>query len=356
MASMTDIAIVGMACRFPGAASVPAFWKLLREGRCALRTLPPGRWDEEVIYDPDPMAPGRSSAHTAGYLESIDEFEPSFFGISPREAVWMDPQQRLILEVVVEALEDAGLSMDALSGTRTGVFIGATSNDYALLVSQPEIIDSTTESYAGIGISPNVISGRVAYYLNWKGPCITVDAACASSLVCVHLASTSLRVGESTLAVAGGVNIIASPLWNVLLTKMRALAPDGLCKAFDARADGYVRGEGAGVVLLKPLEAALRNGDRIYAVIRGSAVLQDGRSNGLTAPNGVAQQDVVREALRDAGIAPKDVRYVEAHGTGTALGDPIELIALGSVLAEGRALGDLCAVGSVKTNIGHLEG
>ena len=351
-----QIAIVGMACRFPGAPDITGFWKLLREGRSGIGPLPDRRWDDAAILDDDPAAPGKSCVRVAGYLNGIDGFDALFFGISPREAQWMDPQQRLILETVYEAVEDAGIPIEQLSGSRTAVYVGSCSNDYELLVCQPAIVESLSDPYAPIGISPNVMSGRVSYCFNLRGPSMTVDTACSSSLVAVHLACKGLEDGEATLALAVGVNIIASPLSNILLSKPKGIALDGVCRAFDARGSGTVRGEGAGVVLLKPLDAAIRDGDPIYAVIRGTAVLQDGRTNGLSAPNGAAQQDVIRAALRRAGISARDLRYVEAHGTGTPLGDPIELMALGSVLAEGTDARDPCGVGSVKTNIGHLEG
>ena len=282
----------------------------------------------------------------------MDEFDADFFGVSPREATPMDPQQRLLLEVAWEALEDAGQAPERLAGSATGVFVGIATNDYGRLGRGD---DQPGEVYRITGNAASIAANRLSYLFDFRGPSLAIDTACSSSLVAVHLACQSLRSGESTLALAGGVNLILSPAIADSFRQAGMLAPDGRCKTFDARADGYVRGEGAGVVVLKPLAQALADGDSIYAVIRGSAVNQDGRTNGLTAPSRQSQEAVLRAAYRQAGIAPGQVDYVEAHGTGTYLGDPIELKALGAVLAEGRPAGRRCLVGSVKTNIGHLE-
>ena len=282
----------------------------------------------------------------------MDRFDPHFFGISPREAARMDPQQRLLLEVAWEALEDGGQVRERLAGTQVGVFIGISNNDYGRMqLSDPYRIDA----YAGTGNALSIAANRLSYLFDFRGPSIAIDTACSSSLVAVHLACRSLWSGESTLALAGGVNLILAPTITINFSKAGVMAPDGRCKAFDARANGYVRSEGAGVVVLKPLSKAVAEGDPIYAVIRGSAVNQDGRSNGLMAPNPLAQEAVLREAYRRAGVSPGRVQYVEAHGTGTFLGDPIEAKALGAVLAVDRPPGRVCALGSVKTNIGHLE-
>jgi myxalamid-type polyketide synthase MxaE and MxaD len=282
----------------------------------------------------------------------VDQFDPQFFGISPREAARMDPQQRLLLEVTWEALEDAGQAAEKIAGSRTGVFIGISNNDYG----RTQFGDlSRIDAYAGTGNALSIAANRISYLFDFRGPSIAIDTACSSSLVAVHLACTSLRNGESTLAVAGGVNLILSPAITINFTKAGVMAPDGRCKAFDAGANGYVRSEGAGLIVLKPLSRAIADGDPIYAVIRGSAMNQDGRSNGLMAPNPIAQEAVLREAYRRANVSPGDVQYVETHGTGTQLGDPIEAKALGKVMATDRPSGRLCAIGSVKTNIGHCE-
>ena len=346
------IAIIGIGCRFPGANDPAAFWQLLRDGVDAIREVPADRFDEHAFYDPDPSIPGKMNTRWGGFLGQVDQFDPSFFGISPREASCMDPQQRLLLEVTWEAFQDAGQVPERLVGTQAGVFIGIATNDYGRLQwNDLQRIDA----YAGTGNALSIAANRISYVFDFRGPSLAIDTACSSSLVAVHLACCSLRNGESTLALAGGVNLILSPAIAIAFTKAGAMAPDGRCKAFDARANGYVRSEGAGVVVLKPLLKALAEGDPIYAVIRGSAVNQDGRSNGLMAPNPLAQEAVLREAYRQAGVSPGKVQYVEAHGTGTLLGDPIEAKALGAVLGVERPLGQRCALGSVKTNLGHLE-
>ena len=346
------IAVVGIGCRFPGASDPVAFWQLLRDGVDAIREVPADHYDLHAFYDADPAKPGKMNTRWGGFVEHVDRFDPNFFGISPREASRMDPQQRLLLEVTWEALQDAGLAPERLVGTQVGVFIGVATNDYGRLQwNDLERIDA----YSGTGNAQSIAANRISYLFDFRGPSIAIDTACSSSLVAVHLACCSLRNGESTLAVAGGVNLILSPAIAINFTKAGAMAPDGRCKSFDARADGYVRSEGAGVVVLKPLSKALADRDPIYAVIRGSAVNQDGRSNGLMAPNPLAQEAVLREAYRQAAVSPGKVQYVEAHGTGTLLGDPIEAKALGTILGIERPPGRPCALGSVKTNLGHLE-
>lgn len=346
------IAIIGVGCRFPGARHPEAFWKLLRDGVDAITEVPADRWDVDAFYNPNPATPGKMNTRWGGFLEQVDQFDPQFFGISPREAARMDPQQRFLLEVAWEALEDAGQVLERLAGTRTGVFIGISSNDYSQFqLSTPELIDG----YASTGNALSIAANRISYVFGLRGPSIAVDTACSASLVAVHLACQSLGYGESTLAVAGGVNLILSPNSTISYSKLGAVAPDGRCKVFDARANGIVRSEGAGVVVLKPLSRALADGDPIYAIIRGSAVNNDGRTNGLTAPSRQAQEAVLREAYRQAGLSASQVQYVEAHGTGTSLGDPIEANALGAVLNIDRPPGRRCALGSVKANIGHLE-
>lgn len=349
---MEPIAIIGIGCRFPGAKDPKAFWQLLRNGVDAITEIPTNRWDINELYDPNPDSPGKISSRCGGFLEQVDRFDPHFFGISPREAVSMDPQQRLLLEVVWEALEDAGQVRERLSGTQTGVFVGISTNDYSLI--QPDYA-SQIQGYDLTGNALNIAAGRLSYLFNFRGPCMAIDTACSSSLVAVHLACQSLWNGESTLALAGGVNVILSSAGNIGLTSLKALSPNGRCKAFDKQADGYVRSEGAGIVVLKPLSQAIADNDPIYALIRGSAINHDGRSKGLTVPYGPAQEALIRQALDKAGVAPAEISYVETHGTGTALGDPIEVIALGTVLATDRPSGSYCTVGSVKSNIGHLE-
>jgi acyl transferase domain-containing protein/acyl carrier protein len=346
------IAVVGLGCRFPGAPGPAAFWRLLREGVDAITEVPGDRWDADAFYDADPAAPGRMSTRWGGFVPEVDRFDPAFFGISPREASRMDPQQRLLLEVAWEALEHAGISPDALRGSETGVFVGISTSDYsALQLRDPALVDA----YAGTGNAHSVAANRLSYFLDLRGPSLAVDTACSSSLVAVHLACQSIRAGESRAALAAGVNLVLAPHLTIAFSKAGMMAADGRCKTFDAAADGYVRGEGCGVVVLKRLADARADGDTVLAVVRGSAVNQDGLSNGLTAPNGLAQQAVIRAALAAARVHPHDVSYVEAHGTGTPLGDPIEVDALRAVLMEGRPPDRSCFIGSVKTNVGHLE-
>jgi myxalamid-type polyketide synthase MxaE and MxaD len=352
VAKNEPIAIIGLGCRFPGAKDPSAFWELLRAGVDAIQEVPADRFDPNAFYDSDPAAPGKMNTRWGGFLEHVDQFDAAFFGISPREAQRMDPQQRLLLEVTWEALQDAGQVPEALAGTPAGVFIGIATNDYGRMQwDDLERIDA----YAGTGNALSIAANRISYLFDFRGPSIAIDTACSSSLVAVHLACASLRNGESTLAVAGGVNLILSPAIAINFTKAGAMSPDGRCKSFDARANGYVRSEGAGVVVLKPLSKAVADGDPVYAVIRGSAINQDGRSNGLMAPNPQAQEAVLREAYRQAAVSPGDIQYVEAHGTGTLLGDPIEAKALGAVLGIDRPPGQRCGIGSVKSNLGHLE-
>ena len=346
------IAIVGLACRLPGAADPEAYWRLLRDGVDAIREVPPERWDVDAHFDADLAARGKMSTRWGGFLDDVGAFDPAFFGISAREAGQIDPQQRLMLELSWEALEDARVVPSRLKDTRTGVFFGAMWTDFGRLQGgSAEHVDLHTAT----GQDLSIIPARVSYSLGLLGPSIAVNTACSSSLVAIHLARQSLLTGESTLALAGGVNLLISPYSTVAMSKFGAMSPDGRSKAFDARANGYVRGEGGGVVALKRLSAAIADGDRIYCVIRGSAVNNDGFSNGLTAPSPMAQEAVIRDACREARVAPSDVQYVEAHGTGTMLGDPIEVNALGSVLGENRPAERTLRIGSVKTNIGHLE-
>ena len=346
------IAIVGMACRFPGAHNPQEYWSLLRGGVNAIREVPSDRWGLDEYYDPDVSAPAKMVTKWGGFLDRIDDFDADFFGISPREAVRVDPQHRLLLEIAWETLEDAGIQPASLAESKTGVYIGVIGNDYALLQAR-DLTDM--DVFSGTGSSHSVLANRISYVLNLRGPSIALDTACSSSLVTIHLACRSLRSGESDLALAGGVNMMIGPAMTIALSKAHMMSPDGRCKAFDASADGYVRGEGCGMVALKRLRDAIASGDRILGVIRGTAVNHDGRSNGLSAPNGPAQEAVLRAALQDAGLTPQDIQYIEAHGTGTRLGDPIEIEALMSVLCAGRPADSPLMLGSVKTNIGHLE-
>lgn len=346
------IAVIGIGCRFPGGASDPErFWRLLLEGVDAVSPVPRERWDAEALYDSDPRTPWRTHIRNAALLEDVEGFDASFFGISPREAMSMDPQHRLFLEVAWHALEDAGLTKEALEGSRTGVFAGVCSNDRQNL--QLTDIADLDAVYFGVGTAHNMLAGRLSYLLDLKGPNVAIDTACSSSLVATHLACQSLRAGESDLALAGGVNLILSPLSLLLPGKMDLMAADGRSRTFDAAADGMGRGEGCGIVLLRRLADAIASRDRILAVIRGSAINQDGRTTSLTAPNGSSQEAVITTALRNAGIAGNRVSYVETHGTATRLGDPIEVDALRAAIGAGDGIG--CGLGAIKSNIGHTE-
>ncbi|ADO71800.1 modular polyketide synthase [Stigmatella aurantiaca DW4/3-1] len=350
------IAVVGMACRLPGSVRSPEeFWRLLANGVNAVREVPKDRWSLDTWYDPDPETPGKMYSRHGGFLDEVDPFDASFFGISAPEARSMDPQQRILLELGWEALESAGIAVDQLKGSPTGVFLGICLSDYALLeLNSPD--PTGINAYSGSGGVLSVAAGRIAYALGLEGPTLAVDTACSSSLVAAHLACQSLRNGECDLALVGGSNLLLSPRMSVYFSKLKALSPDGACKAFDSSANGYVRGEGAGVLVLKRLSEALADGDPILSVMRGTAVNQDGRSNGLTAPSRAAQERVIESALRQGGVSPLDVSYVEAHGTGTSLGDPIEVQALAAVLGKDRPRSAPLGIGSVKTNVGHLEG
>ena len=347
------IAIVGMACRLPGGAVNPEeYWKLLAQGFDAITEVPTDRWNINDYYDRDTTVPGKMNTRWGGFLERVDLFDPLFFGISPREAVQMDPQQRLMMELAWEALEDAGIVPASLKGTLSSVYIGAMWSDYARIQSGNP---ANIELHTATGQDTSIISARITYALGLEGPSMTVNTACSSSLVAIHLACKSILNGDSTMAIAGGVNLLISPESTVGMSKFGAMAEDGRSKAFDSRANGYVRGEGGGIVILKPLSKAIEDNDPVYCIIKGSALNNDGFSNGLTAPNPKAQQQVVRMAYGRAGIPYEDVHYIETHGTGTMLGDPIEVGALGAVLSKNRSKENPLHIGSVKTNIGHLE-
>ena len=349
---MDAIAIIGIGCRFPGANTPESFWHILRNGVDVITEVPSERWDIETFYHPEAATAGKMNTRWSGFLQQVDRFEPSFFGISPREAQHIDPQQRLLLEVTWEALENAGIVPESIAGSQTGVFIGICNTDYQRLLCKDF---SHLEAYSGTGTSISISANRLSYLFNLKGASIAVDTACSSSLVAVNLACKSLQSGDSNLCLVGGVNLILSPEPTIIFSQARMMASDGRCKTFDASADGYVRGEGCGIVVLKRLSDALKDGDNIQAIIRGSAVNQDGLANGLTAPNGPSQQAVIREALEKAEVKPAQISYVETHGTGTSLGDPIEVNSLKTVLMEGREPNQACWIGSAKTNIGHLE-
>lgn len=348
------VAVVGIGCRLPGDVRSPdEFWDLLRAGRNTTRPLPAERWRPYENRSPEHAAALRDAVRHGSFLSDIEGFDAEFFGLSPREAELMDPQQRILMETAWEALENAGLPPHELAGTDAGVFMGVCTADYGgrLLEDLPQI-----EAWTGIGAATCAVANRISYSLDLRGPSMAIDTACSASLVALHLAAQSLRLGENDVALAGGVNLLVTPGQTLTLGTAGALAPDGRSKSFDASADGYGRGEGCGVVVLKRLSDAQRDGDRILALVIGSAVNQDGHTNGIMAPCGEAQERVMVRACRQAGVAPSTVDYIEAHGTGTRLGDPLEAGALSSVYGTGRPSGDPCLIGSVKSNIGHLEG
>ncbi len=350
------VAVIGMGCRFPGGANSPeAFWQLLKNGVDAISETPKTRWDNDAFYDENIDAPGKLTSRYGGFLDDVDQFDPQFFGISPREAEQMDPQQRLMLEVSWEALEDAGQTLTGLRGSQTGVFFGAHNMSSGYVFMQMENLHEIG-TYSSTGTAGSILSNRLSYIFDLRGPSVTMDTACSSSLIAVHLACQSLRNREADMSLAGGANLFVTPEGTISLSKMNMFAKDGRCKAFDHRADGFVRGEGCGVIVLKRLTDAQRDNDPILALIHGTAVNQDGKTNGLTAPNSISQVDVVRRALKNANLSPEKISYIETHGTGTSLGDPIEVEALAETVGQQTADAENCVLGSVKTNIGHLEG
>ncbi|WP_309891774.1 polyketide synthase [Archangium sp.] len=349
------IAVVGVGCRFPGDATTPErYWQNLASGRDSVSEVPPDRWDNATWFDPDPDAPGKTYSRHGGFLAAIDQFDAPFFGIAPRDARSMDPQHRLLLECVWEAFERAGIPPASQAGSRTGVFVGIATTDYGWLLQESKGA-AALDAYFLTGIAPSFIAGRTAHVFGFEGPAVSIDTACSSSLVAIHLACNSLRSGETDMSIAAGANLLLAPMPQVMMSKVRVVSPSGRCRAFDATADGFVRGEGVGAVVLKRLSDAIAAGDPVLAVIRGTAVNQDGATNGLTVPSKKAQEKVIRAALDNARLQPHDVTYVEAHGTGTSLGDPIELRALGDVYGKDRPKDRPLYVGSVKTNFGHTE-
>lgn len=349
------IAVIGMSCRFPGGANnTESYWKLLEQGQDAITEVPAIRWDADYYYNSDPQAPGKMITKFGGFLDAdVSEFDAAFFGVNPKEAKYMDPQQRLLLEVSYEAIQSSGIDPGSLRGSSTGVFVGISSRDYMDLLMAGDD-KSSIHPYMTMGNTASMASGRISYFFGFHGPNIAIDTACSSSLVAIDQACQSLRAGDANLALAGGVNLILSPDITISFSRAGMLAKDGRCKSFDARADGYVRGEGCGVIVLKRLSDAKRDQDPILAVIKSSGINQDGASSGLTVPNGDAQEALIRKVLSKSKLKASDIDYVEAHGTGTSLGDPIEIRALAAVYGEREPSRPL-KLGSVKTNIGHLE-
>ena len=355
MNTVEPVAVIGMSCRLPGGVETPdQFWRLLCDGVDPISDVPADRWNLETIFSADRGQKGKSYTRQAGFVSNFDQFDAPFFGISRREAECMDPQQRWLLEAAWEAFESAGLPPESLAGTRTGVFIGLFVRDYETL-QLSSVNRDTIDMHTGVGVSMGIAANRISYAYNLVGPSLTLDTACSSAMVAIHLACQSIRNGECEVALAGGVNALLRAEMTVATSKASMLSPDARSKSFDASANGYVRSEGVGLIVLKPLSKAIADGDPVVAVLRGSAVNQDGRSNGLTVPSGRAQEIALRSALEAANTSHLDVQYAEAHGTGTPVGDPIEANAIGNVLGRGRPEGDRLVLGSVKSNIGHTE-
>src|ERR1700719_947252 len=349
------IAIIGVGCRFPGGvSSKDSLWKLLVEGREGIIEVPPDRWNVARYYDSEPGVAGKSIVRRGGFIDAIDQFDPQFFGISPREAPYVDPQHRLLLETAGEAIEDAGLVLDFERGTDLGVFVGISHNDYQGLQST-SFDHFSIGPHTPTGSAHSIAANRISYCLNLRGPSVALDTACSSALTAVHVACEHIWAGRGDAALAGGVTVMITPGGFIGFSRASMLSPEGRCKAFDASADGFVRGEGAGMVLLKRLSQALADGDPIHGVIVGTALNQDGHTNGISLPSAEAQARLVHEACIDAGVAPAQIGFVEAHGTGTAVGDPIEAHALAAALCEDRSEEAPLLIGSVKTNLGHLE-
>ncbi|MCA9217900.1 MAG: type I polyketide synthase [Planctomycetales bacterium] len=349
------LAIIGIGCRFPGNANSPdQFWELLTSGVDAITELPEDRWNKKKFYDKRSTTPGKSFTRQGGFVGGIDKFDPQFFGISPREASRMDPQQRMLLETAWEAIDDAGQQIENLKGQKVAVFVGISSWEHSFQVLSFEDRGSH-DAYTNTGNALSIAANRIAYCFDFKGPSVAVDTACSSAMVAAHLACHSVWEGQSDMALIGGVNALLTPEHYVGFSQLGMLSPDGRCKAFDSRANGFVRSEGAGMIFVKPLSKAIEDGDRIYAAIRATGSNQDGRTPGITVPSQESQEALLGETCAAANISPTQIQYVEAHGTGTPVGDPIETRALGNVLAKNRPDGERCIIGSVKTNIGHLE-
>lgn len=349
------VAIIGVAFRFPGAGCDPEqLWEMIANGRDAVRPIPPDRWDRDAFFAPEAPESGKINTRHGAFLDDVRRFDAGFFDITPREAIRMDPQQRLFLETAWHALEDAGLPLSRVAGSDTAVFVGVHNHSADYQAMQFEMLE-TLDPYSATGTAHDMIAGRLAYWLDLHGPAMAVNTACSSSLSAVHLACRGVRNGDCSVAIVAGINMMLGPRFTVGAAQLQLLSPEGRCHTFDARANGMGRGEGCGVIVLKRLSAARRDGDRVLALIRGSAMNQDGRTNGLTAPNGLAQKRVLRDALKDAGVSPAEIGYVETHGTGTKLGDPIEVEALAEVLGSPLRTSP-CALGAIKANLGHLEG
>ena len=345
-----SIAIVGASCRFPGAEDLEGFWRLLDSGEDAVSEVDPQRWSTKFFYHPDRSEPGKSYTWAAGLINGIDLFEPSFFGISPREASQMDPQQRLLLELVWHALEDAGIPTNKILGSNTGVYIGASTTDYSdLRLGDP----ASADSYSMTGTTLSIFANRISYIFDLRGPSLTIDTACSSSLVALHHACEAIRSKRVATAIVGGINLLLAPYPYLGFCSASMLSRRGRCFAFDERADGYVRGEGGGVVILRPLDDALADGDAVRAVIVGTGVNSDGRTIGLSLPSETAQASLLRSVYAQAGVTPEELAFFEMHGTGTPAGDPIEAAAVGHSLGQFRSAP--LPIGSVKSNIGHLE-
>jgi acyl transferase domain-containing protein len=352
MASPEPIAIIGVSLRFPGSSNPQEFWNTLVTRRTHIREISSDRWDIDSLYDPDMLAVGKMYTRYAGLLDDIFQFDCGFFGMSPREAARLDLQQRMLLELSFEVFEDAGYSVESLQGKPVGVYMGIPPGDYGrMALPRWELVTRHTAT----GSLASLAANRISYQFDLRGPNMAIDTACSASLVAVHQAVQALRLDEVDLALAGGINIILTPDLSIAFSRTGVLSPTGECKAFDAAANGYVRGEGGGIVLLKRLSDARQDGDKIYAVIRGSAVNQDGKTNGFTAPNRFAQEQVINLALARADVEPGDIVFVEAHGTGTLLGDPIEAKALSYAYGRNRPSSEPLIITAVKTNIGHLE-
>lgn len=350
-----DIAILGFSCRFPGDIdNANEFFEFLLAGGDGIIKVPEDRWDADAYYDEDKEKKNKMYVQRGGFINDIDLFDPQFFGIAPKEAHYIDPQHRWLLELSYQALENSGIKPSALRGSNTAVYIGQFMHDYEQ-IQVDAMSRGLMSSHSATGPSMTLTSNRISYTFDFTGPSVTLDTACSSSLVAVDLACQAILRGDSDVALAGGVNILLRPEMTMSICKASMLSPDGLCKSFDASANGYVRSEGAGIVVLKKLSDALRDGDPVLAVIKATGVNQDGQTNGITVPNGESQQKLFSTSLKRAGMRAQDIQYLEAHGTGTPVGDPIEINSMGAMLSLRDTDQPPCIVGSVKSNIGHTE-